>query len=84
VNGGVRAPANLYQPKYATTSVLTWLTPNSTPDDPNLSLNCTNPARSFSDHDDGETRGKTEMFSMIHRGLVQSIGPMSNRRLKGC
>jgi hypothetical protein len=28
VNGGVRAPANLYRPEYAMTSVLTRLTPN--------------------------------------------------------
>jgi hypothetical protein len=65
------------------TGALTWLTPNPTHGDPNLTLNCTNPARSPSAHDDGETQGKTEVFLVIQCGLVQSIGSMSNRRLMG-
>jgi hypothetical protein len=62
VNDGVRASANLYRPKYATNRVLTWLTPNSTPSDPNPFTNCMNLARNSSAYDDGETRGKTEVF----------------------
>jgi hypothetical protein len=66
------------------TGALTWLTPNPTPSDPNLTLNCTNLARSPSAHDDGETRGKTEAFLVTQCGLVQLIGSTSNRRLMGC
>jgi hypothetical protein len=62
VNDDVRAPVNLYRPEYATTRVLTWLTPNPTPGNPNPSINCTNLARNSSVHDDGETQGKTEVF----------------------
>jgi hypothetical protein len=82
-NGGMRAPANLYRPEYAMTRVLTWLTPNPTPGDPNVTLNCMNPAQSPSAHDDGETRGKTKVFLVIQCVLVQSVRSTSNKRLMG-
>jgi hypothetical protein len=84
VNDGVRAPVNLYRPEYATTNVLTRSTPNSTPGDPNLSLNCTNLARSSSAHDDGKTRGKIEVFSTIKHGLAQLVEPTSITSVQGC
>ena len=66
------------------TGALTWLTPNPTPGDPNLTLNCMNPARSPSAHDDGETRGEIEVFLVIQGGLAQSNGSTSNMRLNDC
>jgi hypothetical protein len=69
-----RSPVNSYRLKYTTTSVLTRSTPNSTPGDPNPSLNCTSSARSSSTHDDGETRGKTEVFLTTRRGIALLVG----------
>jgi hypothetical protein len=63
---------------------LTWLTPNPTPGDPNPSLNCTNPTRSSSAHDDGEHRGQTEAFPAIKRGLAQLVEPTSIPSMQGC
>jgi hypothetical protein len=83
VNGGVRALASLHQPQHLTIHALSRSTPNSTTVDLNPSLNWINLAQSSSTHDDDETQAKTEVFSMIQCGLVQSIGPMSNMRLKG-
>jgi hypothetical protein len=77
VNSGVRAPVNLYRPKYATTTVLTWLTPNPTPSDPNPSINCMNPAQNSSTYDDGGTRGKTEEFNQSD---LQAIGDLRDAR----
>jgi hypothetical protein len=79
-----RPPASLYRPDYAMTSALTRLTPNPIHGDLNPTLNCTNPARSPSAHDDGKTWGKTDVFLVIHCGLIQSNGSTSNMRLKGC
>jgi hypothetical protein len=84
VNGGVRASANLYRPGYTMTRVLTWLTPNPTPGDPNPSINCTNPAQSSSAHDNGEHQGQTEAFPVIKRGLAQFVEPTSIPRVQGC
>jgi hypothetical protein len=84
VNDGVRAPANLLRPEYATSSVLTRSTPNSTPGDPNLSLNCTNPAQSSPTHDDGKTQGKIKVFPTIKRGLAQFVEPTSITSMQGC
>jgi hypothetical protein len=47
-------------------------------------FNRANSTRSSLAHDNGATRGRTEVFSTIQHGLVQSIKPTSNRRLKGC
>jgi hypothetical protein len=47
-------------------------------------FNRANLTRSSLAHDNGATRGWTEVFSTIQRGLVQSIEPTRNRRLKGC
>jgi hypothetical protein len=84
VNDCVRAPASLHRPQHQTIHALSRSTSNSTPGDPSPSLNWTSPAQSSSAHDDSETRGKTEVFSMIQCGLVQSSGRTSNRVLKGC
>jgi hypothetical protein len=84
VNSGVRAPANLYRSEYTTTSVLTRSTPKSTPGDPNLSINCTNPARSSSAHDDSEHQGQPEAFPAIKRGLAQLVELTSIPSVQGC
>jgi hypothetical protein len=65
VNGDEHSLANLYQPEYTMTRLLTWLTPNFTPSDPNPSINCTILARNPSIHDDGENRGQPEVFPAI-------------------
>jgi hypothetical protein len=75
--------ASLYRPGYAATDALTRSTPIPTPADSNPTLNFTNPARSLSAHDDGETRGEIEVFLVIQGGLAQSNGSTSNMRLKG-
>jgi hypothetical protein len=44
VDGGAVAPASLYRPDNATTGTPVWLTPNSTNNDHNPSINCKIPA----------------------------------------
>jgi hypothetical protein len=66
------------------TGARTWLTPNPTSSDPNPSINCTNPARSSSAHDDGEHLGQTEAFSAIKRGLAELVESTSIPSVHGC
>jgi hypothetical protein len=65
------------------TGALAWLTPNSTPGDLNPSVNCTNPGRNLSVHDDGENREQSNVFLVIQGSLVQLNGPTSSGGLKG-
>jgi hypothetical protein len=58
-------PMNSYWPEYATTGVLTRLTPNPTPGNTNPLTNCTNLAQNLSAHDDGENQRQSEVFMTI-------------------
>jgi hypothetical protein len=53
MDGGAVAPASLYRPRYAMTGALEQLTPNLTPNNHFPSINCANPGRNLSVHDDG-------------------------------
>jgi hypothetical protein len=53
MDGGAVAPASLYRPRYAMTDALEQLTPNLTPNNHFPSINCANPGRNLSIHDDG-------------------------------
>ena len=53
MDGGAVAPVSLYQPNNVTTGALVWLTPNSTPNDHNPSLNYNVLAHNHSVHGGG-------------------------------
>jgi hypothetical protein len=53
------APASLYQPDNTTTGTQVWLTPNSTYNDHNPSINCKVLAHNHSVHGDGATAGES-------------------------
>jgi hypothetical protein len=74
------SPASLYWPKYAKIGSLTLPAPNSTLDDTNPSINCTNPVRSTSAHDDDKIREEATVFQATQYALVQSIESTRNRR----
>ena len=57
MDGGAVGPASLYRPKNATTGAPVWLTPNSTLNDHNPSLNRKVLAPNISVHGDGANYG---------------------------
>jgi hypothetical protein len=63
--GGAVAPASLYQPENAMTGAQVWLTPNSTHNDLNPSINCKVLTQNLSIHGDGAHRGQSEVFLVI-------------------
>jgi hypothetical protein len=53
MDGGAVAPVSLYRPDNATTDAPVWLTPNSTHNNHNPSINCKVLAHNLSVHGDG-------------------------------
>jgi hypothetical protein len=76
------APASLYRPDNTTIDALVWLTPNSTHNDHNPSLNCKVLADYLSVHGNSENREQTDVFMVIQSGLVQFNESMSTRGLE--
>jgi hypothetical protein len=83
MDGGVVAPASLYRPRYAMTGALEQLTPNSTPNNHFPSINCANPGRNLSIHNDGGNREQFDVFLAIQGSLVQLNMSTSSRGLNG-
>jgi hypothetical protein len=57
VDGGAAAPASLYRPENALTGAPVWLTPNSTLNDHNPSINCKALALNLFVHGDSANYG---------------------------
>jgi hypothetical protein len=83
MDGGAVAPASLYQQRYAMTDALEQLTPILTPNNHFPSINCANPGRNLSIHDDGGKREKFDVFLAIQGSLVQLNRSTSRRGLNG-
>jgi hypothetical protein len=83
MDGGGVAPASLYLPRYAMTGAPVWMTLNSTPNDHFPSINCTNPGRNLSVHDDGGNREQFDLFLAIQGSLAQLNRSTSSRGLNG-
>jgi hypothetical protein len=81
MDGGVVAPASLYRPRYTMTGALEQLTPNSTPNNHFPSINCANPGRNLSVHDDDGNREQFDVFLAIQGSLVQLNRSTSSRDL---
>jgi hypothetical protein len=57
MDGGAAAPVSLYRPENATTGALVWLTPNSTNNDHNPSINFKVLAHNHAVHGDSTNYG---------------------------
>jgi hypothetical protein len=60
-----------------------WLTPNSTYNDHNPSINCKIPAHNRFVHGGDGNRRNLNMFWVIQGGLIQSDGSVSNMGHEG-
>jgi hypothetical protein len=83
MDGGVVAPASLYRPRYTKNGALEQLTPNSTPNNHFPFINCANPGRNLSVHDDGGNREQVDVFLAIQGSLVQLNRSTSSKKLNG-
>ena len=83
MDGGAVAPASLPWPENAMAGAPVWLTPISTHNDHNPSLNCKVLAHNRTAHGNGENREHLDMFMVIQSGLVQLNDSVSNRGHEG-
>jgi hypothetical protein len=83
MDSGAMAPASLYRLRYAMTGVLEQLTPNSTPNNHFPSINCANPGRNLSVHNDGGNQEQFDVFLVIQGSVVQLNKSTSSRGLNG-
>jgi hypothetical protein len=83
-DGGAVALARLYQPRYAMTGAMEWLTPNSNPNNHFPSTNFKVLAPNLSTHGDSAINGQLEAFPMILRVLAQLVESRCITSTQGC